>query len=53
MTAPNSNAKPVVLIAEDDVDDMLLLEISFRDFEDSLEVKFVKDGEELGRAASR
>lgn len=47
MSALNSSAKPIVLIAEDDLDDKFLLEMSFRDFEDSLEVKFVKDGEEL------
>lgn len=39
--------KPVVLIAEDDPDDRLLLEVAFRPFEKSLEVSFVQDGEEL------
>lgn len=41
------DGKPVVLIAEDDLDDRLLLEMAFRDFGNSLEVEFVKDGEEL------
>jgi CheY-like chemotaxis protein len=35
------------LIAEDDQDDRLLLEVALRPFESSMEVKFVKDGEEL------
>jgi two-component system response regulator len=47
MSAPRRDGKPIVLIAEDDLDDRFLLEMSFRDFEDSLEVKFVQDGGEL------
>ena len=42
-----SNRKPVVLIAEDDLDDKLILQVAFREFEDALDLVFVKDGEEL------
>ena len=47
MSGPYENGKPIVLIAEDDIDDKLLLEMSFRGFENSLELKFVNDGDEL------
>jgi len=39
--------KSTVLIAEDDFDDRLLLEMAFHAFENNCEIKFVLDGEEL------
>lgn len=43
----NQLRREVVLIAEDDPDDQFLLKMAFRHFENSLEVRCVKDGEEL------
>lgn len=39
--------KPAILIAEDDADDRLLLEVAFDGFDDSFELRFVQNGEEL------
>ena len=39
--------KPTILIAEDDPDDRLLLKVAFADFDDSFELRFVENGEEL------
>ena len=47
MSTPHESDKPIVLVAEDDLDDILLMEMSFRVFENSLEAEYVKDGEEL------
>lgn len=47
ISTPRRDGKPIVLIAEDDLDDRFLLEMIFRDFENSLEVKFVRDGQDL------
>lgn len=42
------NCKPIVVIAEDDSDDRLILKVAFTAaFEDECEIDFVKDGEEL------
>lgn len=41
------NKKLPVLIAEDDLDDRLLLEEAFASYKDLCELHFVKDGEEL------
>jgi CheY-like chemotaxis protein len=47
MSTPCKRDKLPVLIAEDDLDDRLLLEEAFRSFKDDCELYFVKDGEEL------
>ncbi|RJR30136.1 MAG: response regulator [Desulfobacteraceae bacterium] len=47
MSIQCNSDKPVVMIAEDDIDDQLLLDVAFGAFKDSLEVQLVKDGEEL------
>ncbi|RJR38335.1 MAG: response regulator [Desulfobacteraceae bacterium] len=47
MEKTGSQEKGTILIAEDDFDDRLLLEMAFCAFENSCEIRFVLDGEEL------
>jgi CheY-like chemotaxis protein len=47
MVPPFNRKRLAVLIAEDDLDDRLLLEEAFAAYQDICELHFVKDGEEL------
>lgn len=47
MDPVRKTGKPVVLIAEDDPDDQVLLKEAFGAFEDVCQIHFVEDGEEL------
>ena len=47
MEAGLDESRMTILIAEDDFDDRLLLEMAFHSFENGCEIRFVVDGEEL------
>lgn len=47
MEAGSYEGRVTVLIAEDDFDDRLLLEMAFHAFENACDIRFVVDGEEL------
>jgi CheY-like chemotaxis protein len=47
MEAGSDKNKVTILIAEDDFDDRLLLEMGFHAFENGCDIRFVMDGEEL------
>jgi len=47
MEAESDENRTTVLIAEDDFDDRLLLEMAFHAFENTCDIRFVVDGEEL------
>jgi CheY-like chemotaxis protein len=47
MEARSDKSRVTILIADDDFDDRLLLEMAFRAFEHGCDIRFVVDGEEL------
>lgn len=47
MKSPRTPDKANILIAEDDADDRLLLEVVFKEFREFCEIHFVEDGEGL------
>lgn len=47
MEAGSAETKATILIAEDDYDDRMLLEMAFQAFENTCQIKFVLDGEQL------
>lgn len=47
MEAGSAETRVTILIAEDDYDDRMLLEMAFHAFENTCELKFVVDGEQL------